>query len=577
MINKLKILGKYVSKKEKEEEKENLLGLNLSLKEANIIVLEFDLKDGICNFIESDTIEFEQKKNNKILYKKAGSNSRSPFATYSVFFNKKEMECKENIRKSFNKFIGTIENNTEMNSDLKPVLNFLKIDKNRDLLEEEIFEFLSAEKNNLFTIKINNLFIGDSPLFYPILDFYKNSNDRDKEYFSKHNKTSIGENIPCYICGKTSKKLYGFCSTFAFYSANEFAYIAGGFQQDKTWKNYPVCPICSNHLRLAKEKLNKNFDRYFYGNKYFLIPSPTLDKGDFYENLLDIEEDFKDLSLSKKNEEKQKIRGDLEDDIFETLSKQKDQITFTFFFYKVKNSEFKILQEAEDILPSRFQKIIKAKKNVEINNDFLDITTKILKGQKISKSFIYYQISERLAENHRIEKSDIQKYLKEKRQFDCLKAMIFLKFLYEMSLIETTKNKMEVIMQNKYEEYFQLHPDFYDANWKKAVFLTGVLAQNVMDIQYINLKSRPFRSRLNGLKLDVSAIKRLLPEAIEKLEQYKSNYYYDLEKNIFQLIEISEQKLKLQSVDEISFYFAMGMSLNKKFKNKEKEKGENDE
>ncbi len=59
------------------------------------------------------------------------------------------------------------------------------------------------------------------------------------------------------------------------------------------------------------------------------------------------------------------MRDDLEDDIFETLSKQNDQITFTFFFYKVNKSEFKILQEAEDILPSRFQKIIKAKKKVE--------------------------------------------------------------------------------------------------------------------------------------------------------------------------------------------------------------------
>jgi len=383
--------------------------------------------------------------------------------------------------------------------------------------------------------------------------------------------------------------------------ANEVAYIAGGFKQTKTWKNYPVCPTCANYLRLAKEKLSKNLDRYFYGNKYFLIPSPILDKGDFYENLLDIEEDFKDLSLIKNEEKNQQLRNELEEDIFKTLSIQKDQATFTFFFYKASNSEFKILQEAEDILPSRFQKIIEAKRKSEdfdefkdlkglykkgeshnlsfnfgiiktffpsnFNNDFLDITSKILKGQKMSKSFITHQISEHLSQGFR----------NEALYHDIEKAMIFLNFLYELNLIEKTKGKTEVIMENRYEEYFQKHPEFYDADWKKSVFLTGVLAQNVMDIQYQDRKATPFRSRLNGLKLDARVIKRLLPESIEKLEQYKSNYYRDLETTISLLMESGEPELKKQSVDEISFYFAMGMNLNKQFKNEKREKGEDDE
>jgi len=596
VINKLKILGEYVLKNEGDV---NPFGLNVALDEANVVVLEFTLDDEKCNFIRFDTIEYDQTKNNKILYKNAGGQTKSPFATYNAFFDRDETKTKANIQKSLKKFTATISNNTEVNSELKPMLNLLKNDESILQLEDGIFELLSSEKSNLFTLKINSLHIGESPFFRPILEHYRSS--KDEEYFSKYNKTSIGKDIHCYTCGEISEKLYGFCDTFKFYSANEAAYIAGGFKQKKTWKNYPVCPTCANHLRLAREKLNKNLNRYFYGNKYFLIPTPTLDNGDFYENLLDIEDQFKDLALSRSEENNQQLRNELEENILEILSKQKDQATFTFFFYKASNSEFKILQEAEDILPSRFKKIIEAKIKVKdfdefkdlkglykkgtsdnlsfnfgiiktffpsnFNNDFLDISTKILKGQKMSKSFITHQISEHLSQGFR----------NEALYHDIEKAMLFLKFLYELNLIEKTKGKMEVSMENKYEIYFQKHPEFYDADWKKAVFLTGVLAQNVMDIQYRDRKATPFRSRLNGLKLDTRAIKRLLPESIEKLEQYKSNYYRELETAISLLMESGEPELKNQSVDEISFYFAMGMNLNKQFKNKKEEKGEDNE
>lgn len=127
-------------------------------------------------------------------------------------------------------------------------------------------------------------------------------------------------------------------------------------------------------------------------------------------------------------------------------------------------------------------------------------------------------------------------------------------------------------MENKYEDYFRTHPEFYDADWKKAVFLLGVLAQNVLDIQWQERGATPFRDRLNGLKIDYHTIKRLLPECINKLEQYKKNYYRELEEIIAILLESGEPDLRTQSVDEISFYFAMGMNRNKQFKSKEEEK-----
>lgn len=132
-------------------------------------------------------------------------------------------------------------------------------------------------------------------------------------------------------------------------------------------------------------------------------------------------------------------------------------------------------------------------------------------------------------------------------------------------------------MDNKYENYFKEHPDFYDADWKKAVFLLGILAQNLLDIQWQERGATPFRDRLNGLKIDYRTVKRLLPECINKLEQYQKNYYRELEEVIAALLESGEPDLRMQSVDEISFYFAMGMNRNKNFKPKDVNEGEKNE
>lgn len=611
MINKLKILGETVSKYEGDT---NPLNLNINVESAHVILLQFYIGNNNCKFTGFDTLQYDQTKLNKLLLlKDIKGNKVSMFPT--VFVDKK-------IVKTFTKIKRILRNNAEIDPTLKILADSFsqEFEKYKDIIEQEktnpvelttetvddeigihhLIKFIVDDSTrNLCSIMINNELLGDSEYYANIRKHYQQSSHDD--YFKKYNAISIGTDSNCYVCGKKSEKLYGFCDTFKFYSANEPAYIAGGFRKEKTWKNYPVCPQCANHLRLGKEKINAKFNRYFYGNNYFLIPTPTIDRENFHEILIDIEEDLTNLSLRKEEESNQQLRQVLEDEVFTTLAKQKDQLTFTFFFYAASNSEFKILHEAEDILPSRFKKIINTKHTAEqykefhdikglykkgkiddlrfnfgiirtffsseFNNDFLDITTKILKGFSISRQFILHRIMDHIA----------QQFRRDQLYNEIPKAMIFTKFLFELGLIEKTKGRMEVQMDNKYEDYFQLHPDFYDADWKKAVFLTGVLAQHVLDIQWRNRNATPFRSRLNGLKLDHKAIKRLLPESIEKLEQYKANYYKELEASIAVLMEPGEPELKTQSVDEISFYFAVGMNRCKQFKAIQETEGENHE
>ncbi len=592
MLTKVKTIGENISKIEGQQ---NPLNLNLQITSGNVIVLDFKLDENECSFSGTDAMQFEQSKNDRILLKSSAGQKKSEFPSYQIGFNKEIDKQREKIRTSLEKMKSTLEIASEINPKLQAMAKTFN-DVLPDLMDI-IFGKINPNLSNICTIRINDKLPGESEYFKPIIDDLMK--DLNRDYYIKYGKTSAGNDNVCYICGNKSSVTYGFCSIYNFYSANESAYIAGGFQQESSWKNFPVCPTCATHLRAGKEWIQKNFQRYFYGNTYLLVPAPTIERDDFYPMLEEIQRDFTDLSFKQKNEKNIQRSLEMEDNVFETLAAQKDQATFTFLFYKESNSEFKIMQEAEDILPSRFRKIINAKKTVQnydkypefknlmglyqkkipgnltfnfgivrtffnskFNNDFLDITTKILKNRQIDKQFILHQITNIISE----------KFRQNQLFYEIQKAMIFLKFLYALNLIKNKLNKLEVKMENKYEDYFRTHPEFYDADWKKAVFLIGVLAQNVLDIQWQERGATPFRDRLNGLKIDYHTIKRLLPECINKLEQYKKNYYRELEEIITILLESGEPDLRTQSVDEISFYFAMGMNRNKQFKSKEEEK-----
>jgi len=109
-----------------------------------------------------------------------------------------------------------------------------------------------------------------------------------------------------------------------------------------------------------------------------------------------------------------------------------------------------------------------------------------------------------------------------------------------------------------YEEAFKT-PD------KKAVFLIGILTKFLLDVQYTNRGSTPFRSKMYSLKLNQRRLKRLFPEIVEKLREYNVSYPR-LEKHISEvLVEVENSGWNL-SKDEISYYFALGLCLGGTFK-----------
>jgi CRISPR-associated protein Csh1 len=124
------------------------------------------------------------------------------------------------------------------------------------------------------------------------------------------------------------------------------------------------------------------------------------------------------------------------------------------------------------------------------------------------------------------------------------------------------------------EKIFKEYPSFFKGDPEKAAFIVGVLSQLLMNIQYRNRGATPFRAKLQGLKLDEKKVKALLPDIQNKLEEYDSNYYQDLETLASEYFIQAQDDWDL-SRDEVSFYFSLGMNLSKYFRTeKEEEKDE---
>lgn len=118
------------------------------------------------------------------------------------------------------------------------------------------------------------------------------------------------------------------------------------------------------------------------------------------------------------------------------------------------------------------------------------------------------------------------------------------------------------------KKFLEDYREAFDKPDKKAVFLEGVLAKFLSDVQYASRGSTPFRAKLHGLKLDEIKIKKMLPEIVEKLREYERGYYWLEELVSKYLIEADNSGWSL-SKDEISYYFALGFTLGRIFKEKE--------
>jgi len=403
--------------------------------------------------------------------------------------------------------------------------------------------------------------------------------------------------------------------------------VAGGFDQSQAWKDYPVCQNCALTLEKGKDYLNNSALYRFYGFSYYVIPKSVLKSSisEVYEKLTEYHKEGSNLKLTGKY---RNLLDETQEEIFDCLSEGENSFLINIMIFEKSNNEFKIQANIEDIFPSRLRDLFKAKDWVDslIENNtanshkiipscdvtvfeegkpikkkltefsfsnyryffnkqekkdayFLDIVRRIFTGKGVSYPFLIWAISGKIRDQFN------QGYLTKE---PCVRGLLALLYLHKLGLLidysqgNTMTNEQVSVFDSvtprevaiTAERIFNEFKPFFNQDAKKAIFLEGVLAQLLLDIQYRERdKATPFRVKLQGLKLDQRTVQKLLPMIQNKLEEYGKNYYRDLERLISEYMIAAGDKWYL-SKDEISYYFVLGMNLAQHFKTKSVETNE---
>jgi CRISPR-associated protein Csh1 len=586
MIQKLAKLGKLVPE---EMFPANLLGLELDYETDDVVFLNFNCKGDSWLFDGVSVEEFSKSKADKYLVKTKGGNYTPDFPSFPVYsiddlsvgeeinfekskVGKRVIRCLKRYKKD--KFEGVIEELLS-NSELKSELEF----KAKDF------------SDFLLSFKFDSKYVGDSKWIADKKETLKKSSGK-KDYFTFNGKKYEASDKLCSVTAEKHNTIWGYVSPYKFYAVKtELGAVPGGFNAKEAWKNFPVSPEGAKYLERGQKFVEEYLSFRFCGIPYFIIPERILNQGNG-DDFISYIQDFKKFTLGKN----EGSNDQLEEDLIALLAgqensvKQKNSVNYTLFFYKPQNSEFKILATIEDVFPSYASKIFEDKKISEDNSIFKKLK---LGDELIDLSFSFRHIKQFVPETKafleivravfmqkQVDFNYLLGRIMNKMQVDfannkylkltLLQAVLILKLFHRLKLIEQTKTSDKLIMNNKYETFFNEHTSFFndDSATKKTVFLEGVLVQKLLNIQYRDRKATPFRSRLHSLKLKEKYIKRLLTETIEKLEQYDKNYYRKLEETISKYLLNSRFEI---SDDEISFYFTMGMNLADEFKTNEVE------
>ncbi len=581
-----------VFKKEKNEEKKDLFE-----------------KDWEWKFDKIEYLPHSSSYKTKLLYKRGPSNGTDKTPTCKMT-NKIKGSYKRKIESWFKKN-QQAEYLNEKECEILKMIND-EIEEKRDEIISKLLEKTDDIDGGIvlsvgfYEGNRTTKFLGDYNLFQKFIVEKSKAN-----YFIKYKQESISNDKICAICKKSKSEVYGFFSSLAFYTVDKKGMVTGGFDQSKSWKNYPVCLGCALNIELGYRYLDDQLRFNFYGLRYYLIPKITHQKRSY--DIIDLIQEYK--NSPKITDSDRETITNAEDEVFDLIKEQKNNVTFDLLFYeKPQKSVFRILSLIEDILPSRFKKLFDVKHSIdkliffqqkkegkrifkfnfgvirtffpnskkEGNYDkaFLELTNKIFSNTKIDYKFLVKQIIYILRANF----VNDQFFW-----FNTIKSFMLLIYLNKLDLFRL-KNKEDKMdsqfyrsfeirskdeLETKIELFFDNFKEFFKGDVQKGIFLVGVLSQFLLNIQQNERGATPFRSKLKGLKMDARDISSLLPEIIDKLIQYDKNYYVPLENLVSKyLISAGDFRNWRLSIDEMNYIFVLGMNLSKYFKIKSEEKKE---
>ncbi len=437
-------------------------------------------------------------------------------------------------------------------------------------------ELLPARENAIITLKINQKYIGEYDLFRSIL--LKLDGLKDAA-ISAPDKT-------CSICQQEKELVSGNVNVFKFYTNDKPGFIAGGFDENLAWRNFPVCLDCKLALEMGRGFIESNLKFTFVrGLEYLLIPKFLFGTAYISKEIIDIfTEGPRRVSLAQKTITR--MTAD-ENEILGLLQEEKDALSVQFLFLRASRGAERILLLIEDVYPSTLRKIFDAKIDtdtrweiIERQFNFATLRTFFAKSDENKRDFdldkYYLQLVDHIFKLKAVDKGFILQFIMKKIRHDfnneldsyhwsVLDGLLAVAFLISLKLMDMDNEEVKTMTESRFEEFFAGLSPMLSTPAARGIFLLGVLTELLLNVQFAKRGSKPFLKQLKGLRLTEKDIRGLLPKVQNKLTEYES-----FDKGKRQLAEdISTYLLQSGeswdlSIDEINFYFAAGMNLANK-------------
>lgn len=475
---------------------------------------------------------------------------------------------------------------------------------------------ISKKEATLLTVKFREggaeRYLGAYPVFREALVAFAT-----RRYYTTSKVTSRAENVVCSVCLTRQPEVFGLVQTYNFYNADKPGTLGADFRAKDAWRCHPVCLTCALELETGRAFLDEALTFRFCGIPYKVIPRVVFahDLG----RVLALLEDY------RKNPHITAADALTNDDaeVFKAISAVGNYVSFDLLFYsQPKTAVFNVLQHVEEMLPSRLQRIFALKAQLDadplfrdtphgkkplafsfqvlreffphkdrgafrnFDGYFLDAVHKILTGAPMDRTFLTHALMREIRATFIHEPQFVPLMV--------LRGTMLVLFLARLGVLNNTNHnhndnngdEMAVIEKKTallqfdlsdpltamVQRHFEAFGELFPVPAAKAIFLLGALTKRLLNVQWYDRGKTPFLNKLQNLKMNERIVRGLLPQVHQKLSEYKRRYPR-LESLVTRYFHLAGVNWRL-SIDDINFYFVMGMNLEYLFRTKKEEKND---
>ncbi|MGB9901337.1 MAG: TIGR02556 family CRISPR-associated protein [Pseudothermotoga sp.] len=404
-------------------------------------------------------------------------------------------------------------------------------------------------------------------------------------------KVNQGTEGVCHFCGEEKSVSATVNEVFKFATFDKPGFCPSLKTEDAI-KVLPICEECKINLQNGANIIVSDLAFDFLSNKLWVVPSLVVEDDDLLKDVIrkikQAAEDLKDFAKKEKA-------------IEQALSDQDQVVHYDLLFMQINKNQQRIDLHLTEISPTRLRQLVdsaehaKQRMNIEDllepnlgllwelyekptgrtkeRKEYLTLVRSIFQMESYNpKRFLWYCM-------RRIRKA-AQNYVSTENEGFGWRKLTYLSFasllyLNEIGVFNLKRGESKV-NGNELDNFFTKYPEFFNESWKKAVFLTGVLAGKVLSIQYAKRQATPFFKKLKGLKMNMQDLHGLLPEIRNKMQQYDS-YGQRIDTLMKAAAEYYlESNKQITNIDELNFVFTIGLAYSNRepFKAEEVEKDE---